>query len=106
MSNYVEARRRPFGGDARDERARVAVAGNPAEGLERAAYYALLAFVALLPFSIFASELLLTVTGVLWLALIVRGHEKFEVPGMFWRPRPAGPRSARSVSRLAGNRKS
>jgi O-antigen ligase len=84
MSNYVEARRRPFGGDARDERARVTVAGNPAEGLERAAYYALLAFVALLPFSIFASELLLTITGVLWLKLVVRGHEKFEVPGMFW----------------------
>ncbi len=84
MSNYVEARRRPFGGDARDERARVIIAGNPAEGLERAAYYALLAFVALLPFSIFASELLLTITGLLWLAVVIRGHERFEVPGMFW----------------------
>jgi len=52
--------------------------------LERAAYYSLLAFVALLPFSIFASELLLTVTGLLWLAVIIRGHETFEAPRMFW----------------------
>src|SRR5437762_9242981 len=84
MSNYVEARRRPFGGGARDERARLTVAGNPAAGLERAAYYAMVAFVALLPFSIFASELLLTITGLLWLAVIVRGHERFEAPAMFW----------------------
>jgi O-antigen ligase len=84
MSNYVEARRRPFGGDARDERARVTVAGNPAEGLERAAYYAMLAFVALLPFSIAASQVLLTCSGVLWFVLVVRGHERFEAPGMFW----------------------
>jgi len=84
MSNYVEARRGPFGGDARDERARVTIAGNPAEGLERAAYYALLAFVALLPFSIAASQVLLTCSGVLWLALVVRGHERFEAPAMFW----------------------
>src|SRR6476620_5656467 len=84
MSNYVEARRGPFGGEARDERARVTVAGNPAEGLERAAYYALLAFVALLPFSIAASQVLLTCSGVLWLLLILRGHERFEAPGMFW----------------------
>jgi O-antigen ligase len=58
--------------------------GNPTAGLERAAYYALLAFVALLPFSIFASELLLTITGLLWLVLLVRGHERIAVPGMFW----------------------
>ena len=60
MSNYVEARRRPFGGDARNDRAGLTLAGNPAEGLERAAYYTLLAFVALLPFSIAASQVLLT----------------------------------------------
>jgi O-antigen ligase len=84
MSNYVEARRRPFGGDARDERAGLTVAGNPAAGLERAAYYALLAFVALLPFSIAASQVLLTFSGVLWLALVLRGHERFEAPAMFW----------------------
>jgi putative inorganic carbon (HCO3(-)) transporter len=82
MSNYVEARRRPFGGDARDERAGLTAAGNA--GLERAAYYALLAFVALLPFSIAASQVLLTCSGVLWLALVVREHERFEVPKMFW----------------------
>ena len=47
MSNYVEARRRAFGGEARDERAGLTAVGNA--GLERAAYYALLAFVALIP---------------------------------------------------------
>ncbi len=59
-------------------------AGNPTAGVERAAYYSLLAFVALLPFSIFASELLLTITGFLWLAVVVRGHERIEAPRMFW----------------------
>ena len=82
MSNYVEARGRPFGGDARDERTGLTVAGNA--GLERAAYYTLLAFVALLPFSIAASQVLLTCSGVLWFLLVVRGHERFEAPGMFW----------------------
>src|SRR4029078_2592583 len=82
MSNYVEARRRPFGGDARDERAGLTVAGNA--GLERAAYYALLAFVALLPFSIAASQVLLTCTGILWFLLIIRDREGFEAPRMFW----------------------
>jgi putative inorganic carbon (hco3(-)) transporter len=84
MSNYVEAGRRPFGGGARDERARVSLAGNSEVGLERAAYYALLAFVAVLPFSIMASQVLLTLTGILWLAVVIRGHEKFEAPRMFW----------------------
>ncbi len=82
MSNYVEARRRAFGGEARDERAGLTVVGNA--GLERAAYYALLAFVALLPFSIAASQVLLTCTGILWFVLIIRGHEGFEAPKMFW----------------------
>jgi O-antigen ligase len=62
----------------------VIVAGNPAVGLERAAYYALLAFVAALPFSIVASEVLLTIAGLLWLAVVIRGHERVEVPRMFW----------------------
>jgi O-antigen ligase len=84
MSNYVEARRGPFGGNTRDERTRLTVAGNPSAGLERAAYYALLAFVALLPFSIAASQVLLTCSGVLWFVLVVRGHERLEVPAMFW----------------------
>src|SRR5215208_4994774 len=84
MSNYVEARRRPFGGGARDDSAPVAATGNPSAGLERAAYYAMLSFVALLPFSIFASELLLTITGLLWIGVMVRGREGFDVPRMFW----------------------
>ena len=53
-------------------------------GVERAAYYALLAFVAALPFSIVASEVLLTIAGLLWLAVVIRGHERIEVPRMFW----------------------
>ena len=44
----------------------------------------MLAFVALLPFSIFGSQVLLTVAGVLWLLVMIRGHERFEAPGMFW----------------------
>ena len=82
MSNYVEARGRPFGGDARNERTGLTFAGNA--GLERAAYYALLAFVALLPFSIAASQVLLTCSGVLWFVLVIRGHERFDAPAMFW----------------------
>ena len=85
MSNYVEARRRPFGGEARDERARVTVAGNPAAGLERAAYYALLAFVALLPFSIVASagaaDHHRSFSGSRWSSAVTR---RFEAPAMFW----------------------
>jgi O-antigen ligase len=84
MSNYVEARSGPFGGGARDENARLIVAGTPSAGLERAAYYAALAFVAALPFSIFASQVLLTVAGVLWLVVTIRSHEHFEAPRMFW----------------------
>jgi O-antigen ligase len=53
-------------------------------GIERAAYYSLLAFAAALPFSIFASETLLTITGVLWLAMVLSRHERVEVPRMFW----------------------
>jgi hypothetical protein len=62
----------------------VSLAGNSEVGLERAAYYALLAFVAVLPFSIMASQVLLTLTGILWLAVVIRGHEQIEAPRMFW----------------------
>jgi O-antigen ligase len=62
----------------------IAGAAEHTVGIERAAYYAMLAFVALLPFSIFASELLLTITGLLWLALVVSHRERITVPGMFW----------------------
>lgn len=53
-------------------------------GLERAAYYAFLAFVAALQLSIAASEVLLTVAGVLWLVLVVRDRKPLDVPRMFW----------------------
>lgn len=53
-------------------------------GLERAAWLALLAFVALLQVSIFAAQVMLTVTAVLWLVLVVRNGERIEVPWMFW----------------------
>ncbi len=59
-------------------------ASDEPHGLERAAYYALLAFVAALPFSIFVAETLLTVTGVLWLWLVIRSREAVDVPRMFW----------------------
>lgn len=53
-------------------------------GLEKAAYYTLLAFVASLQLSIFASQVLLTIAGVLWLVLVTREHERLEAPRMFW----------------------
>ena len=53
-------------------------------GLEKAAYYAFLAFAAALQLSIFASEVLLTAAGVLWLALVIRERERISVPRMFW----------------------
>jgi O-antigen ligase len=54
------------------------------QGLERAAWLALLAFAASLQVSIGAAGVLLTLTAVLWLALIVRNGERPEVPSMFW----------------------
>jgi O-antigen ligase len=53
-------------------------------GLERAAWLALLAFAASLQVSIFAAGVLLTVTALLWLALVIRNKERIEVPRMFW----------------------
>lgn len=61
----------------------VATAAAP-DRLERAAYVALLAFVAALQVSIAASQILLTLTGILWLTLIVRRHERVDVPAFFW----------------------
>src|SRR4029453_15671348 len=52
-------------------------------GLERAAWLALLAFAASLQVSIFAAGVLLTLTAVLWLALVIRNHERIEVPAVF-----------------------
>ena len=56
----------------------------PPVGLERAAFLALLAFAASLQVSIFAAGVLLTLTTVLWLALVIRNRERIDVPGMFW----------------------
>lgn len=56
----------------------------PASKLERAAVLALLAFVAGVQFSIAAAGILLTLTALLWLALVVRNRERIEWPAMFW----------------------
>ena len=53
-------------------------------GLERAAYFSLLAFAASLQVSIAAANILLALTAVLWLALIATRRERVEVPAMFW----------------------
>ena len=54
-------------------------------GLEKAAWLALLAFAAAIQVSIFvAQSVLLTITAVLWLALVIRNRERIEVPRMFW----------------------
>jgi O-antigen ligase len=52
--------------------------------LEQAAFYALLAFAIALQLSIAAAGMLLTLTGLLWLAVVVSGRERIEVPSMFW----------------------
>jgi len=59
-------------------------ASDERRGLERAAYYSLLAFAASLQLSIAAAGVLLTVTGALWVAVIVANRERIEVPYMFW----------------------
>jgi O-antigen ligase len=56
----------------------------PPAPLERAACLALLAFAAALQLSIAAADILLTIATVLWLGLLVRNNERFEVPKMFW----------------------
>jgi O-antigen ligase len=52
--------------------------------LERAAYVSLLAFAAAPQFSIAAAQILLGITALLWLALVVSGRERIDVPFMFW----------------------
>jgi len=52
--------------------------------LERAAYFALLAFAASLQVSIAAANILLALTAILWLTLIVTRRERVEVPAFFW----------------------
>ncbi len=55
-----------------------------ASGLERAAYVSLLAFAAAPQFSIAAAGILLSLSAILWLALVIVNHERIEVPRMFW----------------------
>jgi O-antigen ligase len=52
--------------------------------LEHVAYVLLLAFAAAPQFSIAAAEMLLAIIAVLWLALVIRGRERIDVPPMFW----------------------
>ena len=56
----------------------------PSAPLERAATVVMLAFAATLQISIAAADILLTVVAVLWIALLVRNHERMAVPPMFW----------------------
>jgi len=52
--------------------------------LERAAFISLPTFVAALQISIALANILLTVTGVLWVALLIRRQERVTVPQWFW----------------------
>ena len=61
----------------------VTLAERPA-GLERAAWLSLLAFAATLQISIVPAQAFLALAAVLWIALVVRNHERIEVPPMFW----------------------
>lgn len=56
----------------------------PAAPLERAACLALLGFAAALQVSIAAADILLALAVLLWLGVILRNHERIEVPAMFW----------------------
>lgn len=56
----------------------------PSAPLERAACLTLLAFAAALQISIAAAEILLAVTALLWIAVVIRNHERVDVPWMFW----------------------
>jgi len=53
-------------------------------GLERAAYLSLLTFAAATQLSIAVAGIFLTLTGILWVALVVRKRERIQVPPMFW----------------------
>ncbi len=55
----------------------------PPDPLERAAVLGLLAFAAATQVSIAATGILLTMTGLLWVAVVVRNRERIEVPAMF-----------------------
>ena len=71
MPDLIEARGRDLG-------------SRTSPALERAAFISLLLFAAALQVSIAAAQALLGLTALLWLALVFRGRERIEVPGMFW----------------------
>ncbi|HXG55479.1 MAG TPA: O-antigen ligase family protein [Vicinamibacterales bacterium] len=52
--------------------------------LERAALGSMLLFTASLQVSIFAAQVFLALTALLWLALVIIGRERIQVPPMFW----------------------
>ena len=56
----------------------------PPDPLERAACLGLLGFAAATQVSIAATGILLTITGLLWLAIVVRNRERIELPSMFF----------------------
>jgi putative inorganic carbon (hco3(-)) transporter len=60
------------------------LASDEPHGLERAAYYALLAFAAAVQLSIAAADIFLTIAGLLWVGVLVTRRERLEVPRMFW----------------------
>lgn len=55
----------------------------PADRLEQAAYWTLLGFVAALQVSIAASNILLALAAILWLALVSTRRERIDAPAMF-----------------------
>ena len=55
----------------------------PVDRLEQAAYWSLLGFVAALQVSIAASNILLGLSAILWLALVSRRRERIDAPAMF-----------------------
>ena len=61
------------------------VATAPVPGrLEKAAYLSALGFAASVQVSIAATNVLLGLTALLWLALVLSRRERIEVPSMFW----------------------
>ena len=62
----------------------VTLASDEPHGLERAAYYTLLAFAAAVQLSIAVADIFLALAALLWVGVLVRDRERFEVPRMFW----------------------
>jgi O-antigen ligase len=56
----------------------------PSDPLERVACLALLGFAGAMQVSIAAADILLTITAILWIAVVIRNRERIQVPKMFW----------------------